>query len=200
MPLNKYFIIYKPYGMISQFSADGDKPTLAKLYDFPADVYPVGRLDTDSEGLLILTNDKSLNQKLLHPSNKHARTYHAQVEGCVNSQALETLSKGTKITIDGSSYQTLPTIVTLLESEPELPERVPSVRYRKTIPTSWIKLILYEGKNRQVRKMTASVGFPTLRLVRTHIESLSAEGMYAGEVREIKKHKLFEQLFNTHYN
>lgn len=182
--------------MICQFSADGDKPTLGDLYKFPGDVYPVGRLDTDSEGLLILTNDKSLNNRLLNPNHKHNRTYFSQVEGNISTRELDILSTGIIITVDGKSYKTLPAKAEKLMNDPELPDRIPSIRVRKAIPTSWIKLTLCEGKNRQVRKMTASVGFPTLRLIRISIEGLNIEGMIPGEVREINKELLFQQLFS----
>ncbi|WP_128544190.1 pseudouridine synthase [Larkinella soli] len=181
----RYFLIYKPYGMLSQFSREGEKPTLADLdFLFPKDVYPVGRLDSDSEGLLLLTNDKRLNHKLLDPRFRHTRTYYAQVEGRLTDEACRLLTEGVAISVDGKSYQTLPARALTLE-EPELPERNPPIRYRAAIPTSWLSLTLHEGKNRQVRKMTAAVGFPTLRLVRWAIENLTAEGMQPGEIREI---------------
>lgn len=185
MPQNRYFIIYKPFGILSQFS--GDANTLKELGDFPSDVYPVGRLDKDSEGLLLITNDKALNHQLLNPSFAHQRTYLAQVEGIPTAEAIGQLEKGVDINVDGKMYFTKKAKAQLLEIKPSLPERNPPIRYRKSVPDSWIELNLIEGKNRQVRKMTAAVGFPTLRLVRYAIESLSIEGFEVGEVREMDR-------------
>ncbi|CAG5005747.1 Ribosomal large subunit pseudouridine synthase E [Dyadobacter sp. CECT 9275] len=159
--------------MLSQFSREGEHATLADLnFTFPKDVYPVGRLDADSEGLLLLTNDNRLKTRLLDPKNKHPRTYYVQVEGNVNNEACEKLRAGVEISVDGKKYKTLPAVTNTIEV-PELPERNPPVRFRKSIPTSWLALSLYEGKNRQVRRMTAAVGFPTLRLVRYAIGKVS---------------------------
>ncbi|GAB3506543.1 pseudouridine synthase [Spirosoma knui] len=182
-----YFLIYKPYLMLSQFSREGDKPTLADLeFDFPKDVYPVGRLDADSEGLLLLTSDKQLNHRLLNPKFRHNRTYYVQVDGQLTAEACRQLSEGVTISVDGKPYNTLSARAEIIE-EPLLPERNPPIRYRATIPTSWLSISLHEGKNRQVRKMTAAVGFPTLRLVRWAIETLTAEGMTPGQVRELSR-------------
>jgi 23S rRNA pseudouridine2457 synthase len=194
-----YFIIYKPFGMLSQFSAEDDKSTLAQLGSFPSDVYPVGRLDADSEGLLLLTNDKELNYRLLTPHFKHQRTYLAQVEGIATLKAIEMLRKGVTITVNGNPCHTLPATAKILTSEPVLPERVPPIRFRKNIPTSWIQLSLCEGKNRQVRKMTAAVGFPTLRLVRVAIEGIRLTDMQPGEIREIGKEKIYKLLFKKNH-
>ncbi|WP_266365051.1 pseudouridine synthase [Tellurirhabdus rosea] len=180
-----YYLIYKPYLMLSQFSREGDKPTLADLsFPFAKDVYPVGRLDADSEGLLFLTSDKALNHRLLNPKFRHMRTYYVQVEGDLTAEACRQLSEGVTISVDGKPYDTLPARAVRIE-EPPLPPRNPPIRYRAAIPTSWLSITLHEGKNRQVRKMTAAVGFPTLRLVRWSIESLTAEGMQPGDVREL---------------
>ncbi|WP_353717659.1 pseudouridine synthase [Dyadobacter sp. 676] len=169
----QYFLIYKPFGMLSQFSREGDHPTLADLdFTFAKDIYPVGRLDADSEGLLLLTNDNFLKTKLLEPRNRHTRTYYVQVEGDVTDEACRRLSGGVTISISGKPYKTLPAEVMKI-GEPSLPERNPPVRFRKNIPTSWISVTLHEGKNRQVRRMTAAVGFPTLRLVRWSIGKIS---------------------------
>lgn len=181
----RYFLVYKPYGTLSQFSREGDKQTLAHLdFSFPGDVYPVGRLDADSEGLLLLTNDKQLNHRLLTPKFRHNRTYYVQVEGELTDEACRKLAQGVTISVDGNPYHTLPADARPL-AEPELPARNPPIRYRASIPTSWVVISLHEGKNRQVRKMTAAVGFPTLRLVRWAIESFTAEGMAPGDVREL---------------
>ena len=181
--------------MLSQFSAEGEHATLANLnYLFPKDVYPVGRLDSDSEGLLILTNDSRLNNMLLNPSFAHERSYLVQVDGTFTIEAKEQLKKGTTININGKMYNTLPAKVEILNEEPEVCDRNPPVRFRKNIPTSWIRISLIEGKNRQVRRMTASVGFPTLRLIRVSICKLKLEGMQAGEVRSIAQNDLFKLL------
>ncbi len=183
----RYFLIYKPYLTLSQFSREGDKQTLADLeFDFPNDVYPVGRLDADSEGLLLLTNDKQLNHRLLNPRFRHNRMYYVQVDGQLAIEVTEQLSAGVTITVDGKPYRTLPANAQPLP-EPALPARNPPIRYRANIPTSWLSILLHEGKNRQVRKMTAAVGFPTLRLVRWSIETFTADGMQPGDVREISR-------------
>ncbi|WP_409049720.1 pseudouridine synthase [Runella sp. MFBS21] len=181
--------------MLSQFSVEGDKPTLADLpYEFSKDVYPVGRLDADSEGLLLLTNDTSLNHRLLNPKFKHQRTYFVQVDGQITNEAQEALKKGVTISIDGKPHHTQPAKVQLLIVPPPLPERVPPIRVRQNIPTSWIALTLHEGKNRQVRRMTAAVGFPTLRLVRWSIEDIKLGNLQPGEVLEVEKEWLLKKL------
>ncbi len=192
---HKYYIIYKPFGMLSQFSSDGDKSVLKDLYNFPKDVYPVGRLDSDSEGLLLLTNDKSLNERLLNPKNKHKRTYLVQVDGEISSEAISLLSKELTISVESKRHKTAPAVAIKLNEEPVLPSRNPPVRFRKNIPTSWIELTLTEGKNRQVRKMTAAVGFPTLRLVRKSIEKIELGDMQPGDVKEIDAEIIFKLLF-----
>ena len=149
-------------------------------------MYPVGRLDADSEGLLLLTNDKQLNHRLLNPKFRHSRTYYVQVDGALTAEATEQLAAGVTISVEGKPYHTLPASAQILP-EPELPARYPPIRYRANIPTSWLSINLHEGKNRQVRKMTASVGFPTLRLVRWAIETFTAEGMQPGDVRELSR-------------
>jgi 23S rRNA pseudouridine2457 synthase len=189
-----YFLIYKPYLMLSQFSREGDKPTLADIdFEFPNDVYPVGRLDADSEGLLLLTNDKQLNHRLLNPKFRHNRTYYVQLDGALTDDACQQLSAGVTISIDGKSYLTLPAHAQII-AEPSLPERNPPIRYRANIPTSWLSISLHEGKNRQVRKMTAAVGFPTLRLVRWAIENLTAENMTPGQVRQLSRAEIIKGL------
>lgn len=180
--------------MLSQFSKEGDRPTLADLdFEFPKDVYPVGRLDADSEGLLILTNDNLLKTKLLNPKNRHFRTYYVQVEGTITEEGCEMLSGGVEISIDGKAYKTLPARATPIES-PALPERNPPIRERKNIPDSWLSLSLFEGKNRQVRRMTAATGFPTLRLVRWSIGHATLSGMEPAEVKEIDQTTAYKLL------
>ncbi|HEX2963179.1 MAG TPA: pseudouridine synthase [Ignavibacteriales bacterium] len=181
-PRFKYFIAYKPYGMLTQFTDSEGRRTLSDLYPFPPDVYAVGRLDMDSEGLILLTNDKKLNFYLLNPQNAHEREYFAQVEGIPQKSDLGKLEKG--VIIEGR--KTLPARAKLLNPAPEVPERIPPIRERKNIPTSWISLRLIEGKNRQVRKMTAHIGFPTLRLIRVSIGKIKLGSLRPGEVKEIK--------------
>lgn len=186
--MNTYYIIYKPFGMLSQFTKEGEHQTLADLgFPFPKDVYPVGRLDADSEGLLLLTNNKNLNHRLLNPGFRHNRTYLIQVEGEISEDACKEMEAGLSISIDGKKYLTETCKVKPVEEPTAIPERKPPVRFRKSIPTSWIEMTLIEGKNRQVRKMTAAVGFPTLRLIRIAIEDLTMDEMKQGEVKELKE-------------
>ncbi|AGA77821.1 pseudouridine synthase [Echinicola vietnamensis] len=188
----RYFVLYKPFGILSQFS--GEAHTLKAIGDLPSDVYPVGRLDKDSEGLLLLTNDKALNHHLLHPQFGHRRTYLAQVEGAPDEAALRSLESGVAIKVDGKVYHTKPAKANLKNNAPLLPERDPPIRYRKTVPDAWVELTLIEGKNRQVRKMTAAVGYPTLRLVRWSMEDLTIAGFEVGEVREFEKEEIYKCL------
>jgi 23S rRNA pseudouridine2457 synthase len=193
--LLRYFIIYKPFNTLSQFSSQEGKRTLKDYFEVPGDLYPVGRLDYDSEGLLILTNDKDLNHRVLHPQYAHEREYRVQVEGAIDQPAIDELRKGVMISVDGQSYRTKPCRAEFLAIPADLPERIPPIRFRAHIPTSWIRLTLTEGKNRQVRKMTAGVGFPTLRLIRYRIEKISVDGMQPGEMREMKKQEIYPLLF-----
>jgi len=183
--MHQYFAFYKPFQVLSQFSKEGDKKTLADyFFSLPKDVYPAGRLDYDSEGLLLLTNDKQLTHRLLEPKYKHPRTYWVQVEGEPDETTVEKLAKGVSITIDGKPYHAAAE-ASILTSEPKIPERTPPIRFRKNIPTSWLELTLTEGKNRQVRKMTAAAGFPTLRLLRYSIGGLTIDGLDVGGYREL---------------
>lgn len=184
---HQYYLVYKPFQVLCQFSPVEGKETLADYFDVPKDVYPVGRLDYDSEGLLLLTNDKSLNQVLLNPSTAHEREYWVQLEGNITLEAMLLLCKGVLIKIDGKSHKTLPAIVAAIPGEPDLPPRNPPIRFRQHIPTSWLSLTLHEGKNRQVRRMTAAVGFPTLRLVRWRIGNLTIKNLEPGSIRRISK-------------
>lgn len=182
----RYLAFNKPYRVLSQFSPEGDKETLADyIKGIEKDVYPVGRLDYDSEGLLILTNDKELNHKLTEPKFAHSRTYLVQVEGMITDEAIVQLEAGLSITVNGKRYNTLPARAEKLNNEPEVPPRNPPVRYRANIPTSWIRLTLNEGKNRQVRKMTAAVGYPTLRLIRERIGQLTVDGIAPGQYKTL---------------
>ena len=192
-----YYIIYKPFQVLSQFSKEENKKTLADFFEVEKDVYPVGRLDYDSEGLLILTNDKQLNHKLLNPLFKHKREYWVQVDGTLNDEALQKIQQGIIINVDGKEYKTKPCIAKLFGQEPNVYERFPPIRFRQNIPTSWISLILTEGKNRQVRKMTAAIGFPTLRLIRNSIENIDLNPMQPGSIVQLSKQKIYEKLFST---
>jgi 23S rRNA pseudouridine2457 synthase len=192
--LNQYYIIHKPFQVLSQFTAEGEKKCLKDFFDVPIDVYPVGRLDYDSEGLLILTNDKKLNQVLLNPSQSHEREYWVQVEGMITDEAIRKLCEGVVITIDGKKYQTQKCFAKIFLSPPKVKERNPPIRVRKTIPDSWVQIILTEGKNRQVRKMTAAVGFPTLRLIRYRMEKITIESLDSGEMRIITQSELYNLL------
>jgi 23S rRNA pseudouridine2457 synthase len=153
----------KPHGVLSQFRPDHPGQRTLSEFGLPKNIYPLGRLDRDSEGLLLLSDEPGLNTKLLDPKHAHTRAYWAQVEGEVTEGALINLRAG--IVIEGK--MTLPAQAKRIQ--PDIPPRVPPIRFRQTIPTSWIELTLREGRNRQVRKMTASVGFPTLRLLRVAI-------------------------------
>ncbi len=177
-------MLYKPYGVLSQFTTPSEgKLGLGSLYDFPKDVYPVGRLDEDSEGLLLLTNDGSANRRLLGQGIE--KTYWVQVEGSIQEADLEPIRRGLTIKVKKESYNTLPARARVLPQVPDLPERNPPIRFRANIPTSWIEVVLREGKNRQVRKMTAAIGFPTLRLVRVRFGSLQLAKTQVGEVVQL---------------
>ena len=193
--MRQYYIVYKPFQVLSQFTSVEAKRTLKDFFPVPPDCYPVGRLDFDSEGLLILTNDKTLNHRLLDPRFAHEREYWVQVEGAVPAAALRQLAAGVTITVDGKSYRTRPSIAEVFHSPPAVPDRDPPIRYRSQIPTSWLRLILREGKNRQVRKMTAAVGCPTLRLIRRRIEGLTIEGLAPGEMKTLDERNIYSLLF-----
>ncbi|PKL82639.1 MAG: pseudouridine synthase [Ignavibacteriae bacterium HGW-Ignavibacteriae-3] len=176
----KYFIVNKPYGVLSQFTDKNGRPVLSGLYKFPKDVYPVGRLDFDSEGLLLLTNDKTLTDYLLNPKNRHEREYYVQVENIPVGNDLKKLRDGIIL----KEGKTLPAKVKIIDC-PDFQARVPQVRQRKNIPTCWLSLTLTEGRNRQVRRMTAAIGFPTLRLVRVRIKNIALGDLRSGEVRKL---------------
>lgn len=171
----------KPFQTMSQFSAHPTRPTLADCVDLPG-VYPAGRLDADSEGLLLLTDDGALQARIADPQHKLAKTYLAQVEGVPDANALGQLRAG----VDLGDFRTLPAAVRIVEEPAWLWERHPPIRYRAEIPTTWVELKIREGKNRQVRRMTAAVGFPTLRLVRVAIGNLELSdlGLQPGQWRE----------------
>lgn len=167
--------------MLCQFTDKEGRATLSDLGKFPKDVYTVGRLDYDSEGLVLLTNDNELKHKLLEPKFKTPKTYFAQVERIPDEDALRKLREG--VVIEGK--KTLPAKVKLLEKEPNLPPRSIPVRFRKNVPTAWLEITIYEGRNRQIRKMTAAIGHPTLRLVRVKIGKMILEKLKPGEFRKL---------------
>jgi 23S rRNA pseudouridine2457 synthase len=172
----------KPYGVICKFSPAPGKRTLAEFIDKPG-VYPAGRLDTDSEGLVLLTDDGVLQTRIAEPRHKLPKVYWAQVEGAPTEDALGALRAGG---LDLGDFVTQPADARLIDEPPNLWPRDPPIRYRAKIPTAWIELTLHEGKNRQVRRMTAKVGFPTLRLVRASIGKVSVSGVPLGQWREIE--------------
>ena len=163
----------KPHGVLSQFTKEHESHRTFAEFGFPKNVYPIGRLDSDSEGLILVSDEPEWNERLLHPRHAHERTYHAQVEGIPAGLALEKLRRGVKL----PDFTTLPCKARLLDPAPDHPPRVPPIRERKSVPDSWIELTLTEGKNRQVRRMTAAVGFPTLRLIRVAIGKLRLDSL-----------------------
>lgn len=171
----------KPYGVISQFTRDGSPNRTLAEFGFPKRVYPIGRLDADSEGLLLLSDEPRLNELLLHPAHGHEREYWVQVERIPGPEALKQLDRGVLI----QGRKTLPCRAAILDPQPQVPSREPPIRYRKSVPTCWLSLELIEGKNRQVRRMTAAVGHPTLRLMRVRIGRLRLGELFAGEFREL---------------
>jgi 23S rRNA pseudouridine2457 synthase len=199
----RYLLFYKPYGVLSQFTnrQATTHPTLKDYISVPA-VYPIGRLDHDSEGLLLLTNHSQLQHRLSDPRFRHPRTYWVQVEHIPDAAALSQLQQGVVI----QRYQTRPASVKLLPKEPVLPPRNPPIRFRKQVPTAWLEMTLTEGRNRQVRRMTAAVGFPTLRLIRVaiglrhassgQITQLRLEGLQPGQWRDLalEEQQLLRQL------
>lgn len=192
--MHNYFVVYKPFNVLSQFTSQEGKQTLKDFFDVPVDVYPVGRLDYDSEGLLILTNDKNVNNNLLNPLLVHNREYWVQVEGDISEAAIMQLQNGIDINVEGKVYRTKRCIAQKITSEPKVPKRNPPIRFRKNIADSWLKLILTEGKNRQVRKMTAKVGYPTLRLIRYRIEKINIESLQPGEMKILTKGEMYNLL------
>ncbi|PKF62271.1 pseudouridine synthase [Psychromonas sp. psych-6C06] len=179
---HQHFKIYKPYGFLSQFVQEQrkKKKLLGELGDFPEKIMAIGRLDHDSEGLLLLTTDGMMSYEVR--SKGIEKEYYVQVDGAITEEALLQLQQGVEITVNGSKYLTLPCHVKQLVAEPELPSRGRKIRDARHGPTSWISITLTEGKNRQIRKMTAAVGFATLRLVRVRIADITIEGMLSGEV------------------
>lgn len=184
---HRHFIIYKPYGFLSQFASNDSKQQSKKflglLHDFPEGIMPIGRLDEKSEGLLLLTTDGKMSDFV--NSQKVDKEYYAQVNGDITLEAIEKLSKGVEIGFNGKKYQTKPCKVFKLDTIPELPVRSQKIRDDRHGPTSWVSIILNEGKFRQVRKMTSAVGFPTLRLVRVRVGNIHLNNMQVGDVVEV---------------
>lgn len=181
----KYVKFYKPYDVLCQFTSELGHETLAD-FNLPSGIYAAGRLDKDSEGLLLLTDDGAMIDRLISPKFNHEKTYWVQIENIPTQESLEKLSSGVKI----GDYQTRPCKVKKLEQDPNFPERKVPIRVRKTIPTCWIEIILTEGKNRQVRRMTAAVGHPTLRLVRVAIGKINLFDLSVGEWKNIDKSEI----------
>ena len=183
---------HKPFGVLSQFTPDGSRHRTLAEFGFPPGVYPIGRLDAESEGLLVLSDEPELNAQLLHPRNAHARVYWAQVERVPNAAALQQLENGVIV----GGRRTLPCRAFLLDPQPEIAPRDPPIRFRKNVPDAWIALQLIEGKNHQVRRMTAAVGHPTLRLIRVQIGQLKLNNLPSGQKRTLsnsESHLLFAE-------
>lgn len=182
--LHQHFILHKPYGYLSQFITDAKKKKLlGELYDFPAGTMAIGRLDEESEGLLLLTTDGKMSEYIR--SKKIEKEYYAQVDGLITHEAINKLQQGVEIGIRNATYETRPCTAFKPENIPDFAPRARKIRDDRHGPTSWVSITLTEGKNRQVRKMTAAVGFPTLRLVRLRIGNIQLADLKPGEVREI---------------
>jgi 23S rRNA pseudouridine2457 synthase len=178
----RYILFHKPYGVLSQFTPENGARGLSDFH-LPKSVYPAGRLDKDSEGLLLLTDDGPMIEKLLNPQSKKSKTYWVLVEREPSEESLQKMREGLRI----EDYTTLPCEVRILLPQPTLPPREPAVRIRKTVKDVWIEVKIFEGKNRQIRKMTAAIGHPTLRLIRKKIANLDLGDLLPGEWREIPK-------------
>jgi 23S rRNA pseudouridine2457 synthase len=179
--LARVILFNKPFGVLTQFTSKDQMPTLAKYIDVPG-VYPAGRLDKDSEGLLVLTDDGKLQNKIASPRLKMPKTYWVQVEGIPTNKDLDVLRDGIQLK-DG---MTRPAKVDLMR-EPDIWDRNPPIRERKSIPTEWLRISIKEGRNRQVRRMTAAIGFPTLRLVRYSVGKWVVDGILPGQYRELSE-------------
>ena len=189
-PVSYTIVFNKPYGVLPCFTDSKGRPTLADYIDLPG-VYAAGRLDQDSEGLMILTSDGPLAHRITDPNHKLPKVYLAQIERVPSEDALDELRKGVAL----SGKRTRPADVRLLAEEPQLPERPVPIRFRKSVPTAWIEIILHEGMNRQVRRMTAAVGHPTLRLVRMAIGPIGLADLQPGQWRELTSGEVQELFF-----
>ena len=187
---HRHFLIYKPYGYLSQFIYElkRKKKLLGELYDFPQGTMAIGRLDEDSEGLLLLTTDGKVSEMIR--SKKVDKEYYVQVDGIITQGAIDKIRQGVEIGINGTKYVTLPCNAFLLEATPNFPLRGKKIRDERHGPTSWASITVNEGKFRQVRKMTAAVGFPTLRLVRVRIGNVRLNDLQAGEVLEVDQFEI----------
>jgi 23S rRNA pseudouridine2457 synthase len=176
---------HKPYGVLSQFTPDGSANRTLAEFNLPRTVYPIGRLDADSEGLLLLSDEPDLNEKLLHPRNAHWRIYWVQVERVPTDEALRKLEQGVQV----QDYVTRPCEASILTPQPQIAPRQPPIRMRKNVPDVWLEIRLTEGKNRQVRRMTAAIGHPTLRLIRVAIGEFNLDDLTAGTWKELSPHE-----------
>ncbi len=187
MSNHRHFIIHKPFGYLSQFvnnqNRRRNKKLLGELHDFPVGTMAIGRLDEDSEGLLLLTTDGKVS--MLVRSKNVEKEYHVQVDGTITDESVTQLQQGVDIATRGKTYRTLPAKATKLDSPPTYPPRTKRIRDERHGPTSWLAITITEGKFRQIRKMTAAVGFPTLRLIRVRIGSIALNKMLPGEVIEV---------------
>ncbi|MES2748438.1 MAG: pseudouridine synthase [Bacteroidota bacterium] len=192
MSNHRHFLIHKPYGYLSQFVYElkRNKKKLGELYDFPPNTMAIGRLDEDSEGLLLLTTDGMMSE--IVRSKKVEKEYYVQVDGIVTQEAIEQLKNGVEIGFNGKKYMTRKCQAAILESEPKFGERGKKIRDDRHGPTSWLTITINEGKFRQVRKMTSAVGFPTLRLVRIRVGNLHLNDLKAGEVLEVTDFQITE--------
>ena len=193
---HRHYIIHKPYGYLSQFIYElkRKKKLLGELYDFPVGTMAIGRLDEDSEGLLLLTTDGMMSE--IVRSKKVCKEYYAQVDGVMTQQAVDELKAGVEIGFNGKKYTTRKCEAFLLNEAPDFPARTQKIRDERHGPTSWVSITLNEGKFRQVRKMTAAVGFPTLRLIRVRIGNIQLNDLKSGEVREMESFDLNPSFVN----
>jgi 23S rRNA pseudouridine2457 synthase len=191
----KYFVLNKPYGYLSQFTDKLNRKTLSNLKNIPKNIYPIGRLDIDSEGLLLISNDKLLVDYLLNPQNLHEKEYLAQVEGIPTEEEMIKFRKGLVI----ENKKTLPAKIEIV-TPLNISERVPPIRKRMNIPVCWLKIVITEGRNRQVRKMTASIGHPTLRLIRIRIKNLILGDLKPGENHEVTELEIRDLRHQNNFN
>ncbi len=183
--MNRYILFHKPFGVLSQFTPEDGARSL-KEFNLPSDVYAAGRLDKDSEGLLLLTNDGLLIERLLNPKSDKPKTYWVLVERVPTEEELEKMRRGLKI----EDYLTKPCKVQILDPQPDVPPRDPPVRVRKTVQDIWLEITITEGKNRQVRKMSAAIGHPTLRLIRKKLGQMELGNLLPGEWKEISAQEI----------